>query len=233
MQEQDKNESIPRRMMDVIHHVQQLIDDGSLQPGDKLPPEREFAKLLKMSRGSVRSGIDYLAGMGVMEVRHGVGTFLADCGPYWKNPSFDMLRTIHGFQPEQMVEVRSILESAAVALAAERGRDKYERELAEEVAEMYAAVDSPNEFLTHEVRFHHALAEASGNPVLTVLMDRITVALFANPPRASQTAGQRWATADLCREIYKTIRKSDAAACRCWRRFGECSVREGYKPKTC
>jgi GntR family transcriptional regulator, transcriptional repressor for pyruvate dehydrogenase complex len=64
----------------VINHIRAKIEDGTLQPGDKIPPEREFAKALNISRASLRTGIGYLAAIGVMKVRHGVGTFIAD-GP--------------------------------------------------------------------------------------------------------------------------------------------------------
>ena len=45
----------------VVSHIRAKIEDGSLQPGDKLPPEREFAKSLRISRASLRTGIGYLA----------------------------------------------------------------------------------------------------------------------------------------------------------------------------
>ena len=58
--------------MQVVNHVRALIESGSLQPGDKIPPERELARSLKISRASLRTGIGYLAAMGVMKIRHGV-----------------------------------------------------------------------------------------------------------------------------------------------------------------
>jgi GntR family transcriptional regulator, transcriptional repressor for pyruvate dehydrogenase complex len=49
------------RTMHVVNHIRLLIENGTLQPGDKIPPEREFANTLKISRASLRSGIGYLA----------------------------------------------------------------------------------------------------------------------------------------------------------------------------
>jgi len=68
------------RTMQVVNHIRALIENGTLKPGDKIPPEREFARSLGISRASLRTGIGYLAAMGVMKVRHGVGTFIKD-GP--------------------------------------------------------------------------------------------------------------------------------------------------------
>ena len=67
--------------MQVVNHIRSLIENGTLQPGDQIPPEREFAQALKISRASLRTGIGYLAAMGVMKIRHGVGTFVADGPP--------------------------------------------------------------------------------------------------------------------------------------------------------
>jgi GntR family transcriptional repressor for pyruvate dehydrogenase complex len=53
-------------MMDVVDHIRSLIENGTLKPGDRIPPEREFARSLKISRASLRTGIGYFAAMGVM-----------------------------------------------------------------------------------------------------------------------------------------------------------------------
>src|SRR5260370_17879234 len=97
------------RTMDVVNHVRALIEKGVLQPGDKIPPEREFARSLKISRASLRTGIGYLAAMGVMKIRHGVGTFVADGPPDFGNASLSMMGALHGFQTWQMFAARIIL----------------------------------------------------------------------------------------------------------------------------
>ena len=58
----------------VINHVRGLISSGALRPGDRLPPERELARELKISRSSLRAGIGFLAAMGVLKSRHGAGS---------------------------------------------------------------------------------------------------------------------------------------------------------------
>lgn len=216
MQGLAKLESVPRRVMDVIAHIQQMVESGALQPGDKLPTEREFAKQLKISRGSVRIGIGYLTGMGVMEVRRGVGTFLTDGAGRWKDSSFRMLGAVHGVQLQQMVETRLILEGAAAALAAERATEEHLRELTEEVAEMYAAVNCAEQFTTHEMRFHRVIAEASGNAVLAASMDTIATAAFTEGRRPAQSEAQRRRAADVHREVYKAIRKRHPDEARRW-----------------
>lgn len=207
IQEQAKNESMPRRVMDVVEYIQRLIEDGALQPGDKLPTEREFAKRLKTSRESVRIGRGYLAGMGVVEVRRGVGTFLADGASTWRRSSYFLMSAIHGAGRQQMPEAQLILESAAAALAAQRAKEEHIRKLTEEVAEMYAAMDSAEQFQVHEMNFHRVVAEATGNSVLAASMDAIATEAFTNFSNPVQTELQRRNMADIYRQLYKAIRQ--------------------------
>ena len=64
------------------------------------------------------------------------------------------------------------------SLAAERATDEHIAELAEEVAEMYASLADPHEYLIHDVRFHRTIARAAGNPILAALMETITANLY-------------------------------------------------------
>ena len=58
----------------VVRHVASLIERGELRPGDRLPPERELAQALGVSRPTVRAGLHALAAMGVTESRQGAGS---------------------------------------------------------------------------------------------------------------------------------------------------------------
>ena len=88
--------------MQVVNHITALIEKGTLKPGDKIPPERELARSLKISRASLRAGLGYLAAMGVMKVRHGVGAFVADGPAELGKASLSLMGLLHGFQSWQM-----------------------------------------------------------------------------------------------------------------------------------
>jgi len=67
----------PRRIYeDIVRQIQGLIAERQLQPGDRLPSERELAELLSVSRASVREALRVLSAMGLVEVRSGDGTFV-------------------------------------------------------------------------------------------------------------------------------------------------------------
>ncbi|HEY1648676.1 MAG TPA: FadR/GntR family transcriptional regulator [Terracidiphilus sp.] len=194
------------RTMHVVNHIRGLIENGTLQPGDKIPPEREFARTLKISRASLRTGIGYLAAMGVMKIRHGVGTFVADGPPEFGKASLSLMGALHGFQSWQMFEARIILESHLAALAAERGKEEHHAALAEEVAEMFATLDSPADYLIHDLLFHRLVSQASGNPILAALIETITSALYDKRRKTVERSTDRRESAEMHREIYKAIR---------------------------
>jgi GntR family transcriptional repressor for pyruvate dehydrogenase complex len=195
--------------MQVVNHIRSLIENGTLQPGDKIPPEREFARTLNISRASLRTGIGYLAAMGVMKVRHGVGTFVADGPAEFSKGSLGLMSALHGFQSWQMFEARLILESNLAALAAERGKDEHHTALAEEIAEIFASVESPTEFLIHDVLFHRILSQASGNPILAALMETITSALYDKRRKTVERSIDLRESAEMHRKIYRAVRARD------------------------
>ncbi|MGD0157040.1 MAG: FadR/GntR family transcriptional regulator [Terracidiphilus sp.] len=196
--------------MKVVNHIRSLIESGTLQPGDKIPPEREFARSLKISRASLRTGIGYMAAMGVMKVRHGVGTFVADGPPQFGTASLSLIGALHGFQSWQMFESRIILESHLAALAAERGKQEHFAALADEVAEMFASMNSPSDYLTHDLLFHRVISQASGNPILAAIIETITSALYDSRRKTVERSTDMRESAEMHREIYRAIRARNA-----------------------
>lgn len=195
----------------VVNHIREMIEKGVLKPGEKIPAEREFAQKLKISRASLRTGIGYMAAMGIMKVRHGVGTFVAEGPPEIGKSSLGLLGALHAFKSWQMFEARLVLEGKMAALAAERGKEEHFTMLAEEVGEMYATVDDPEQYLIHDVRFHRTIAAASGNAILASLMETISSALYDSRRKTVRLTRSLKDSADVHREIYRAIHRRDAA----------------------
>ena len=200
--------------LQVVEHVRALISSGALKPGDRLPPERELARELKISRSSLRAGIGFLSAMGVLKSRHGAGTFVSSGPPALDSSSLNILGTLHGFQPAQMFEARLVLEANVACLAAERATDEHIAELAEEVAEMYASLDDPQQYLIHDVRFHRTIARAAQNPILAALMETITANMYESRLETVGHASDLKESSEMHREIYRAIRSHNPAHAR-------------------
>jgi GntR family transcriptional repressor for pyruvate dehydrogenase complex len=144
--------------------------------------------------------------MGVIKVRHGAGTFVAEGPPEFAKAYLTFMGALHGFQPWQMWEARLFLEGNLAALAAERGKEEHHAALAEEVFEMLAAVGNPSDYLIHDVLFHRIIAQASGNPILASLMETIASALYDSRRRTVERSINLRDSAEMHREIYRAIR---------------------------
>src|SRR5438034_823604 len=104
----------------VVSHVRNLIDHGRLKPGDRLPPERDLARHVGVSRPTVRAGLRTLAALGVVRSRRGSGTYIPDGPPTLGVEALSFIAALHKFTGDDVFEARRILEVGAAGLAAER-----------------------------------------------------------------------------------------------------------------
>jgi GntR family transcriptional repressor for pyruvate dehydrogenase complex len=190
----------------VVARVYELIKIDSLKPGDRLPPERELAKQLGISRPALRAGLSSLISMGVLQSRQGSGTYIVDGPPALDSEPLRLLAELHGFSYDHMFETRSVLEVGAAGLAAERATGEQLATMAEEITEMFAALKDPQLFLVHDVAFHRAVAAASGNPTLATLVEMVSAILYARRRDTIERAHDFNEALELHRRIYRAIR---------------------------
>src|SRR2546425_3382792 len=197
----------------VVIQVRDMIRQGSLKPGDRLPPERELSKRLGISRASLRHGLRFLAAIGVLTSRHGSGTYIAEGPPALDSEPLRMLAELHRFTADEMFEARKLLEVGLAGLAAQHAQPDHLAVMAEEVTEMYATLDNPQQYLVHDIRFHRAIAAASGNQILAALMNMVSTAMYERRRATVERATDLKESAKFHREIYRLIRahKSDEA----------------------
>jgi GntR family transcriptional repressor for pyruvate dehydrogenase complex len=198
----------------VAGHVRRLIETGELHPGDRLPPERELARALGVSRPTVRSGLKALVAMGVVHARRGAGTFIADGPPDLGREHLGLLAALHGFTPDEMFEARLVLEVGVAGLAAEHAPAEHLATLAEELTEMFAAVDDPQAFLVHDVRFHRALAAGCGNRVLAALVEMVAAQFYEQRRLTVGRARDLRDSAEMHRRIFRAVRAGEPGVAR-------------------
>jgi len=198
----------------VVDHVRRLIESGELEPGDRLPGERDLAHELGVSRPSVRSGLEALESMGVVVSRRGAGTFIAEGPPDLGREPLSLLASLHRFTPAEMFEARLVLEVGIAGLAAQHAEGEPLAAMAEEVTEMFASVDEPAAFLRHDVRFHRAVAAGCGNRVLAALMEMVAAQFYELRKETVERARNLRESADMHRRIFRAIRARDTEGAR-------------------
>ncbi|HZC30671.1 MAG TPA: FCD domain-containing protein, partial [Gaiellaceae bacterium] len=152
----------------VAERLVALIRDRSFQSGDQLPTERELTASFQVGRSSVREALRMLESQGVIRSVNG-GAFVVADAAYPLNSSLRLLLTLdESSRLHDVIELRSILECEAAALAAERHGPEHLRRMDEAVEEMVKGLEEPegDAFIDADLRFHLAIAEATGNRVL-------------------------------------------------------------------
>ena len=153
---------------EISYRLERLILDGGLAPGQKIPSERQLASRLGVSRAILREALHELQGRGVIETRHGKGSFVTSLVP--GSGEFDVqspLVQLYEGHPRtlyDLLEVREQLEGQAAFLAAQRATP-LDRHL---ITKAYRALEGtdPLSNATPDHGFHQTIVEASHNPVL-------------------------------------------------------------------
>ncbi len=198
----------------VVEQIRSLIANGDLHPGDRLPAERELAKQLGISRPSIRAGLRMLVARGVLHAKHGSGTYVADGPPSLDSEQLSLLADLHGFTFDQMFEARQVLEVQVAGLAAERATAEHLATLSEEVAEMYAALDDPQQYLIHDIKFHRAIAAASENPILATLVEMVSAVMYDQRRETIGRAHDFKESVEMHQRVYRAIRSHNAEEAR-------------------
>ena len=167
----------------VIDAIEDQIMSGALAVGDLLPPERELASRLQVSRTGVREAIRVLEAHGVLRSEvgsgRGAGTFVAALPRAALERFLRLHVALANFPVHDVVETRVLLERASAALAAERADAEALAELEELLARMDRPGASREDFNDADTEFHVAIARAGGNALFAEMTGAIRASLRA------------------------------------------------------
>jgi GntR family transcriptional repressor for pyruvate dehydrogenase complex len=163
-----------RLYQQIVQQIELRFVTGELKVGDQLPSERELAEQFGVSRIAVREAVKALREKGLVEIRPGRGTFITNGTQGVIRHSLGLLMKVGsvGASPN-LVEVREIMEPEIAGLAAERINDEQIAAMTKAVDLMDSALENVNEFVEADLDFHLALAEATQNPIIPILMNSI------------------------------------------------------------
>lgn len=204
---------------ETVERLGSAIRSGLLAPGSKLPPERELAKRLKISRSTLRQALTALVQSGHLVSQRGRtgGTFVAEQPPLSEHADEPLDQGAWA-----VLDYRVAIETGAVVLAAERGNGQQFDRLEELVEKMGGELEDFGEFRRTDIRFHIGIAEAAHSPrLLSAMTDAQSqmsdlIALIAHPPEVLTSSNEQHA------RLVKALRKGDTArAVRCMREHTE------------
>lgn len=157
-----------------ILKLREIITNGELRPGDKLPKEPELAERLGLSRSSLREAVKALSMVRVLDVRQGDGTYVTSLEPSLLMGAMEFVVDFHTDDTVlQFLEVRRILEPSATAMATRR-MDEDDVDELEHHLDQISADPSVDELVASDLAFHRMIAQGSGNAVLCSLLDSLS-----------------------------------------------------------
>lgn len=182
----------------VVSHVEALILDGHAAPGESLPSESELSGQLGVSRLTVREGVRVLEARGLVEVSHGRRPTVARPNSQVLRDFFSaaVRRDVRGML--DLIEVRMAIEVHAAELAAAHATRTHLAVLDEALATMRSTAADPGMetgFNAADVRFHAAIASASGVQMIDFLVEGMEQPLQRG--RELSTQGHRHRSGDL------------------------------------
>ena len=194
----------------VFNQMQEMIVSGEWAPGSKISSENELASQMGVSRVTIRSAIQKLSSLGLVESRHGEGTYVCKLdGTQCFNSMLPMI-VLSTVNREALHEFRTIIESACAMLAAERITPEQLAELRKANETMASNMDQPEAAANADMAFHKGIANATGNPYIVQVFDILeaifTRSLVENIHHMGASSGVHFHG-----EICNALEKHDAA----------------------
>jgi GntR family transcriptional regulator, transcriptional repressor for pyruvate dehydrogenase complex len=196
----------------VAQQIQQLIVDGALKPGDRLPPERELAERFAVSRGSVRDAIRTLELVGLVVAPHGDGTVIADVSPEAVVMPLASVLLRKRELISELLDVRKMIEPALAARAAERASPEEIARLEEILKRQRQKMERGEPTIEDDSEFHYVIALAARNSVVRRVIDVLMQLLQETRARSLQSRGRPQRSLAGHRKILDAIKRRDPAA---------------------
>jgi len=198
--------------LEAVDQIKEMIIQGDLRAGQKLPTERELAETLGVSRPTVRESIRALAALRIVEPMHGAGTYVTSLKPELLAQPIDFLLQVNDDALLDLFDTRMVLESGLARLAGSR-RTKADIAVLEKTIALHAAsVDDATAALELDFRFHAEVAAAAHSPIMASLLASTAVLGRASRARTGQTRQVRITAHEDHESIVRALHKRDPEA---------------------
>jgi GntR family transcriptional repressor for pyruvate dehydrogenase complex len=152
---------------EIAHRLIDGILSGRFRFGERLPPERELARYMSVGRPTLREAIRVLGMLGLLDVRHGEGTFVVDNHADFMSRAFSWAVLLDSRSIDELIETRVAVESALAELAAERASASEVSDLRRALSAMREGKSDSRSFSKADLEFHLVIATAARNLTLS------------------------------------------------------------------
>jgi DNA-binding FadR family transcriptional regulator len=192
----------------VAEQLLEEIRSGRIHPGTRMPSERELMRALGVGRSTIREAVNGLAMLGVLDIRHGQGAFVADPRGRTALPHAIAVALSRGVTRD-LFEGRYLVEVHVARLAAERRTDADLHEIAECLADHRRALLTGEPAVDVAVRFHMRIGDAAHNEVLSSFVAALAELMTQRGPVLEAKEGYREWEIEQHRAVFDPIRDRD------------------------
>lgn len=186
-----------------------FIKEKNLKPGDRLPPERELARMMNISRPSLREALRALQSMNIIENKHGSGNYITSLEPKRLIQRLEAVFMLEDSTYSELFEARKILETGIAEIAAQRITDEEIRTLEAIVRKTRSEVDNPEAFLQLDLELHNVILKAAKNDILDLFMSSVNQLSLYSRRRTSERPEIRRQTLRDHKEIINALKRRD------------------------
>ena len=197
---------------EIVRQVKQLITEGKLKSGDRLPPERDLAEKFVVSRTSVREALRALEGRGLIEIRAGDGAFVRDISVETLIEPLALVILPHREAVGELFEARRLLEPAIATLAARRATPEETAEMERILEAQAKEVAEGRTGVAQDAAFHAALASSAHNRAISRIVNALMDLLTQSREESLQTPGRPTRSHQDHVRILEAIRRRDEMA---------------------
>jgi DNA-binding FadR family transcriptional regulator len=201
-----------RISVQIVQQIQDAIRARRLEPGDRLPPERDLAERFGVSRVTVRDALRSLEVLGLIRIRVGAtgGAFVTSPGTEIVGEGLVNLMLLSSLEPEEIAEARLVLELGSVALAAARATEEDIEMLRRMMRDAHAALDDGAYERSMSVRFHLTIAQVARNKAISLFTDSFRGPLSMHDIRTREPQYAFSRTVEEHEAVVKAIERRDA-----------------------
>ena len=157
----------------VADRILDLIKEKHLLPGDRLPPERELAEMMGVSRPVLRSALRTLSIMKIVENRHRSGTYITSLEPELLVEHLEFVFELEDPTYLQLVQARKVVEPGLAEMAAQNASEEDIQRLEECLDKTVELINNPHEFLLVDMELHTIISNAAQNFILSRFINSI------------------------------------------------------------
>ncbi len=191
----------------IANRLLTLIKEKRLRPGDRLPPERDLALMMKVSRPSLREALRALQMMNIIENRQGSGNYIASLEPEQLVEHLDIVFALDDSTYRDLFQARRILETGIAEMAALHITGEDLARMDESINDAAAAINDAGAFLEADMELHNLILKAAGNRILPVFMKSINKISVLSRRRTGEDINVRRQTLRDHRAIVAALRE--------------------------